>query len=90
MVSVEYPAILGSPVAGVVKAIGAGVSNVTVGERIVCGTKIFSHKKAKYGGLQHFTVVDESDVVEVSRLCLIRLYVVENHDRLVTSSSPKL
>ena len=62
----EYPAILGSPVAGVVEAIGAGVSKVAVGDRVVCGTKIFSHKKAKYGGLQRFSVVDESEIVEVS------------------------
>jgi NADPH:quinone reductase-like Zn-dependent oxidoreductase len=66
---VEYPAVLGSPVAGVVKAIGAGVSKVEVGDRVVCGTKIFSHKKAKYGGLQRFSVVDESEIVEVSFLC---------------------
>jgi NADPH:quinone reductase-like Zn-dependent oxidoreductase len=63
---VEYPAVLGSPVAGVVAAIGAGVSKVAVGDRVVCGTKIFSHKKAKYGGLQRFSVVDESEIVEVS------------------------
>jgi NADPH:quinone reductase-like Zn-dependent oxidoreductase len=74
MVPVEYPAVLGSPVAGIVEAVGTGVNNVTVGERIVCGTKIFSHKRAKYGGLQRFTVVDESEVIEVSRLSLIRLF----------------
>ncbi|CAN9435919.1 unnamed protein product [Alternaria alternata] len=65
MIPVEYPAVLGSPVAGVVEGIGPGVSNVTIGDRIVCGTKIFSHKKAKYGGLQRFTIVDESEVVEI-------------------------
>jgi NADPH:quinone reductase-like Zn-dependent oxidoreductase len=70
MIPVEYPAVLGSPVAGVVEAVGAGVSKVTVGERIVCGTKIFSHKQAKYGGLQRFTVVDESEVVEVSSMVM--------------------
>lgn len=37
------------------------------------GTKVFVHKKAKYGGLQRYTVVDESEIVEVSRalLCII-------------------
>jgi NADPH:quinone reductase-like Zn-dependent oxidoreductase len=66
MIPVEYPAVLGSPVAGVVETIGAGVSKVAVGDRVVCGTKIFSHKKAKYGGLQRFCVVDESEIIEVS------------------------
>jgi NADPH:quinone reductase-like Zn-dependent oxidoreductase len=68
MIPVEYPAVLGSPVAGVVEAVGAGVSKVTVGERIVCGTKIFTHKQAKYGGLQRYAVVDESEVVEVNSM----------------------
>jgi NADPH:quinone reductase-like Zn-dependent oxidoreductase len=66
MVPMEYPAVLGSPVAGVVEAIGSCVSKVAVGERVVCGTKIFSHKKAKHGGLQRFSVVDASEIVEVS------------------------
>jgi NADPH:quinone reductase-like Zn-dependent oxidoreductase len=65
MIPLEYPAILGSPVAGIVEALGAGVTKVAIGERVVCSTKVFSHKKAKYGGLQHFSVVDESEVVEV-------------------------
>lgn len=67
--SVEYPAVIGSPVAGTVEAIGPGVTAVTVGQRIVCGTKIFTHKKAKYGGLQRFAVVDESEVLDVG-VCL--------------------
>ncbi|KAF2818910.1 GroES-like protein [Ophiobolus disseminans] len=61
----EYPAVLGSPVAGYVEALGAGVTKVAVGDRVVCGTKVFVGKKAKYGGLQRFTVVDESEVVEI-------------------------
>ncbi|KAG9194195.1 hypothetical protein G6011_04230 [Alternaria panax] len=65
MMLVEYPAVLGSPIAGVVEATGVGVSNITIEERIICGTKIFSHEKAEYGGLQRFTVVDASEVVEI-------------------------
>jgi NADPH:quinone reductase-like Zn-dependent oxidoreductase len=63
--TVEYPAVLGSPVAGIVEALGPGVTKISVGQRVVCGTKIFTHKKAKYGGLQRFTVVDESEVLDV-------------------------
>jgi NADPH:quinone reductase-like Zn-dependent oxidoreductase len=66
VMKVEYPAVLGSPVAGVVEAIGADVTKVSIGERVVCGTKIFTHKKALYGGMQRFTIVDESEIVEVS------------------------
>ncbi|KAH7084492.1 chaperonin 10-like protein [Paraphoma chrysanthemicola] len=65
MIPLEYPTVLGSPVAGTVEALGEGVTKVAVGERIVCGTKIFSHKKAKYGGLQRYSVVDESEAIEI-------------------------
>ncbi|KAH5254458.1 hypothetical protein HBI67_151950 [Parastagonospora nodorum] len=65
MMPFEYPAVLGSPVAGVVEKVGAGVTKVSGGERVVCGTKVFSHKKAKYGGLQRFSIVDASEVVEI-------------------------
>ncbi|KAJ4308965.1 hypothetical protein N0V94_009141, partial [Neodidymelliopsis sp. IMI 364377] len=61
---VEYPAVIGSPVAGIVEALGPGVTKVSVGQRIVCGTKVFVHKKAKYGGLQRFAIVDESEVLD--------------------------
>jgi NADPH:quinone reductase-like Zn-dependent oxidoreductase len=66
MVTVEYTAILGSPVAGVVESVGGGITTVAVVKRVVSGTKIFTHKKAKYGRLQRFSTVDASDVVEVS------------------------
>jgi NADPH:quinone reductase-like Zn-dependent oxidoreductase len=66
MIPVEYPAIVGSPIAGLVEAVGAGVTKISVGERIVSGTKVFTQKKAKYGGLQRFSIVDESEVVEAS------------------------
>jgi NADPH:quinone reductase-like Zn-dependent oxidoreductase len=62
----EYPSVLGSPVAGTVEALGLGVKKVDIGARVVCGTKVFVHKKQKYGGLQRYSVVDESEIVEVS------------------------
>jgi NADPH:quinone reductase-like Zn-dependent oxidoreductase len=65
MLAIEYPAVLGSPVAGTFEAVGPGVTKVSVGERVVCGTKVFVQKKAKYGGLQRFTLVDASETVEV-------------------------
>jgi len=70
MLTLEYPTVLGSPVAGIVVSLGQNVSKVTVGQRVVCGTKIFTHKKQKYGGLQQFAVVDESEVLEVSGLIM--------------------
>jgi NADPH:quinone reductase-like Zn-dependent oxidoreductase len=89
MVTIEYPGVLGSPVAGVVEAIGASVSKVAKGDRVVCGTKIFSHKKAKYGGLQRFSVVDESEIVEVSSRYLTQHASADIHIRLATSSSQR-
>lgn len=65
IIKMEYPTILGSPVAGIVEALGAGVKKVNIGARIVCGTKVLVHKKQKYGGLQRYSVVDESEIVEV-------------------------
>ncbi|KAH7128257.1 chaperonin 10-like protein [Dendryphion nanum] len=65
----EYPTTLGSPVGGTVEALGEGTTNkVSIGDRIVCSTKIFSQKKAKYGGLQQYTVVDESEVIEIGNI----------------------
>jgi NAD-dependent dihydropyrimidine dehydrogenase PreA subunit len=66
MISLEYPAILGGPAAGTVEAIGDGVDRVAVGQRIVSAMKVFTHKKAKYGGLQRFAVVNEAECVQVS------------------------
>ena len=64
LMSLEYPAVLGSSTAGIVEALGPGVNRVAVGERVVCGTKLFQHKKPQYGGLQRFAVVDEAEIVE--------------------------
>jgi NADPH:quinone reductase-like Zn-dependent oxidoreductase len=66
MLEIEYPTILGSPVAGVVEAVGPGVTKVSVGERVAAGTRVFVTLKAKHGGLQRYTLVAASDVVEVS------------------------
>ena len=66
MMSLEYPTIVGSPVAGTVEALGSGVTNIGLGQRIVCGTQIFVLKQARYGGLQRFAVVSASQIVEVS------------------------
>ena len=65
MIPLEYPTVLGSPVGGVVEALGDGVTKVVIGDRVVCGTKIFTQKKAKYGGMQRYTVVDQFEIVEV-------------------------
>ncbi|KAF2277600.1 NAD(P)-binding protein [Westerdykella ornata] len=68
----SYPTILGSPIAGVVEALGPGVTKVSVGDRVACGTKIFSQKQAKYGGHQRFCVVDEAEVVEIGDVPFIQ------------------
>jgi NADPH:quinone reductase-like Zn-dependent oxidoreductase len=73
MIPMEYPCVLGSPVAGTVEKVGPGVTKVSGGERVVSGTKIFSHKKAKYGGLQRFSIVDASEIIEVSNVDFITL-----------------
>ncbi len=59
----SYPAVIGSPVAGVVEALGTGVTKVRVGDRVVSGTKMFVTKKPENGGLQRFSIVDEREVI---------------------------
>ncbi|KAJ8115968.1 hypothetical protein OPT61_g2503 [Boeremia exigua] len=66
MMTFEYPTVLGSTVAGFVEALGPGVNSVAVGQRVVCFSKLFTHKKARYGGLQRFAVVDESEILDIS------------------------
>ncbi|KAF2870630.1 chaperonin 10-like protein [Massariosphaeria phaeospora] len=65
VLKMEYPSVFGGPVAGFVEALGEGVKKVAVGEPVVSGTKFYVHKKAGYGGLQRFAVVDESEIVEI-------------------------
>lgn len=89
LVIVEYPAVLGSPVAGVVVSVGAGVTTVFIGERVVSATKILTHKKAKYGGLQRFSIVDASEVVEVSGRGYIPRSLVDRYCSLGRPSSPE-
>ena len=75
MMPMEYPAILGSQVAGVITAVGAGVTNVAVGDRVVGTTKVVMQKKAKFGGLQRYSILDASGIVEVSggiRISLVK------------------
>jgi len=92
ILSIEYPGVLGSPVSGTVEALGAGVDKVKVGDRIVCGTKIFTHKKPKYGGHQRFTLVDESEVVVVcgTNLAARKKCADSSAPRLVTSTLQRL
>jgi NADPH:quinone reductase-like Zn-dependent oxidoreductase len=66
MINLEYPAVLGGPSAGTVEAIGDGVTRIAVGQRIVSAMKVFTQKKAKYGGLQRFAVVNEAECIQVS------------------------
>lgn len=98
MIPLEYPAVLGSPVGGVVQALGEGVTKVKVGDRIVCGTKIFTQKKAKYGGMQRYTLVDEFEVIEVCaslKLSIVLEIAYDTwkaltvHPRLETQTSQK-
>ncbi|KAL5376810.1 hypothetical protein DPSP01_010221 [Paraphaeosphaeria sporulosa] len=65
IIPVEYPAVLGGPVGGIVHALGEGVTRVAVGDRVSCGTLIFKKHKPKYGGTQRYTLVSEQEVIEI-------------------------
>lgn len=51
---IPYPFILGSNVAGTIEAIGAGVEDFKVGERVVSSTPTYVNKETKWGGWQKF------------------------------------
>ena len=51
---IPYPFILGSNVAGTIEAVGAGVEDFKVGERVVSSTPTYVTKEAKWGGWQKF------------------------------------
>ncbi|KAF2439032.1 GroES-like protein [Karstenula rhodostoma CBS 690.94] len=65
VIPMEYPAVLGGPVGGVVQALGQGVTKVAVGDRISCGTLVFKQHKPKYGGTQRYTLVSEHEIIEI-------------------------
>lgn len=51
---VPYPFILGSNVAGTIEAVGTGVKDFKVGERVVSSTPTYVTKETKWGGWQKF------------------------------------
>lgn len=66
MFKLKYPNIFGSPVAGFVEAVGAGVTKVEVGDRVVSSTQIWtSGGISKFGAHQRFVMVDEREVIPV-------------------------
>ncbi len=51
---IPYPFILGSNVAGTIEAVGPGVEDFRVGERVVSSTPTYVTKETKWGGWQKF------------------------------------
>ena len=51
---IPYPFILGSNVAGMIEAVGPGVEDFRVGERVVSSTPTYVNKETKWGGWQKF------------------------------------
>ncbi|KAE8163978.1 chaperonin 10-like protein [Aspergillus tamarii] len=53
----KYPFILGEDVAGEIIAIGSGVTNFTIGQRVIGHCKNFTAGDNRYSGFQNFTVL---------------------------------
>ena len=51
---IPYPFILGSNVAGTIEAVGPGVEDFKVGEKVVSSTPTYVTKETKWGGWQKF------------------------------------
>ncbi|KAF7324869.1 GroES-like protein [Mycena kentingensis (nom. inval.)] len=62
----HYPTIISSVPAGIVRAVGPGVSKVKVGDRIVTSTNIWPSKgNPKFGSQQRYVVADELEITPI-------------------------
>ena len=55
-ITIPYPFILGNTIAGTIVAVGAKVTNVKTGDRVVSDTPTYITKETKYGGWQKYVV----------------------------------
>ncbi|KAI0074201.1 GroES-like protein [Panus rudis PR-1116 ss-1] len=62
---VEFPAILGFDAAGVVVQLGAGVSNLAVGDRVIFPAFVEFPFTSRYGGFQQYVVSHENITVKI-------------------------
>lgn len=58
-----YPTILGSDVVGVVERVGAAVSHVKPGDRVLGYTPVLTTKQAKHGAFQQYSVSPAHEVI---------------------------
>jgi NADPH:quinone reductase-like Zn-dependent oxidoreductase len=59
----NYPTIISSVPAGVVRELGPGIIKVKVGDRIITSTNIWPNKgDPKYGSQQRYVVADELEI----------------------------
>jgi len=65
--SLQYPAVLGTSGAGVIEALGDGVSGFQVGDRVVFDTKAYvqSNENRRQGTWQQIVVCDAGTVAKV-------------------------
>ena len=63
----SYPAILGTNVAGVVVAVGEGVSSVKVGDRVVADTAAYATGDMRMGAWQKYVISDVKTVAKVHK-----------------------
>lgn len=54
--SIKYPFILGGTIAGTIIAVGAGVTHLKVGDRVVSDTPVYTQRDTRFGGWQKFVV----------------------------------
>ncbi len=65
---IPYPFILGSNVAGTIEAVGAGVEDFKLGERVVSSTPTYVTKETKWGGWQKFVLSKPEMAAKVDRI----------------------
>nr|ANM86638.1 putative alcohol dehydrogenase [Cladonia uncialis subsp. uncialis]AUW30841.1 putative alcohol dehydrogenase [Cladonia uncialis subsp. uncialis] len=76
---IPYPFILGSNVAGTIEAIGPGVEDFKIGERVVSSTPTYVTKETKWGGWQKFVSSKPEMTAKIGEA---------NYDRAVAISFP--
>lgn len=62
---IPYPFILGSNIAGTIVAVGADVTDLKAGDRVVSSTPAYVAKEAKWGGWQKYVLSKAESTAKV-------------------------